>query len=92
MVSGPHLARVESFILHCTRCENRSADPSLRDMVAQFRHTDDARLHQAPTTQIENILLTNYLSYHYIYKYKYISLSLREYWLGVIANTKLRLQ
>lgn len=65
IVCGPHLARVMSFVLHHIGCENSSTDPGLSEVVAQFRHAEDARLHQTPARQIENMINTFICLYHY---------------------------
>lgn len=69
----PHLARVASFVLHHSGRQDYYADPGLGHVVAQFRHTEDAGLHQTPAGQTENIintfthtLITSILSCHYL--------------------------
>jgi len=46
------------FELHHTGCEDSSTDPGLSDVVAQFRHAEDARLHQTPAGQREEMINT----------------------------------
>ena len=65
---SPYLARVVSFELNHLGLENCSADPGLSNMVAQFRHTDDARLHQTPAWQINKYILVVVLLYHWCFK------------------------
>lgn len=59
---------VLSFVLHHAGCENFGADPGLSDVVAQFRHTEDARLHQTPARQTDRqyyqYFLSDMLLYH----------------------------
>lgn len=47
-VRSPHLARVVLLVLLHTGCKNCCTDPGLSNVVAQFRHAKDARLHQTP--------------------------------------------
>lgn len=55
-VFGLYLAGVLPFVPHHAGRKNCSADPGLSHVVAQFRHTEDARLHQTPATRTEKTI------------------------------------
>lgn len=72
------------FVLHNSRFENCSTDPGLSDVVAQFRHTEDTRLHQTPARKIEKII--NTVICFLLMPLLLFALSVREYWLVTVTN------
>lgn len=50
LASDLYLSGVFLFVLEQAGRQDCGADPGLSYVVAQFRHAEDARLHQAPAT------------------------------------------
>lgn len=53
LAHGLYLSGVFLFVLEQAGGKNRCTDPGFGYVVAQLRHTEDARLHQTPATQGE---------------------------------------
>lgn len=83
-VCGLYLARVLLFVLHHTGHKNCCTDPGLSHVVAQFRHTEDARLHQTPAGQTEKI--SKIFICFLLVPVLLLALSYREYWLMVMVT------
>lgn len=79
-------AGVLPFVLHHSGREDCCTDPGLGHVMAQFRHTEDARLHQAPagtnTEETINILFLLNIHYwvHYISGITTTNLSFSDSW------------